>query len=83
MFGVILKATKSSFPSGMPFCRSIYVKKVMKLLAFIFEQPSYIYFIIKKLLTYVSVDWHGVLLNSKGNHIDLRSASVNITFTVQ
>ena len=41
MFGVILKATKSSFQSGMPFCRSIYVKKVMKLLAFIFEQPSY------------------------------------------
>ena len=26
----------------MTFCRSIYVKKVMKLLAFIFEQPSYI-----------------------------------------
>ena len=25
----------------MAFCRSIYVKKVMKLLAFIFEQPSY------------------------------------------
>ena len=41
MFGVILKATNSSFQKGMPFCRSIYVKKVMKLLAFIFEQPSY------------------------------------------
>ena len=41
MFGVILKATKSSFKKGMPFCRSMYVKKVMKLLAFIFEQPSY------------------------------------------
>ena len=25
----------------LKFCRSIYVKKVMKLLAFIFEQPSY------------------------------------------
>ena len=25
----------------MTFCRSIYVKKVMKLLAFKFEQPSY------------------------------------------
>ena len=25
----------------MTFCRSINVKKVMKLLAFIFEQPSY------------------------------------------
>ena len=42
MFGAILKATNSSFQKGMIFCRSIYVKKVMKLLAFIFEQPSYI-----------------------------------------
>ena len=25
----------------MAFCRRLYVKKVMKLLAFIFEQPSY------------------------------------------
>ena len=42
MFGCILKATNSSFQKGMTFCRSVYVKKVMKLLAFIFEQPSYI-----------------------------------------
>ena len=41
MYGAILKATNSSFQKGMTFCRSIYVKKVMKLLAFIFEQPSY------------------------------------------
>ena len=41
MFGVILKATNSSFQKGMTFCRSIYVQKVMRLLAFIFEQPSY------------------------------------------
>ena len=41
MFGAILKATNSSFQKGMTFYRSIYVKKVMKLLAFIFEQPSY------------------------------------------
>ena len=41
MFGTILKATNSSFQKGMTFCRSVYVKKVMKLLAFIFEQPSY------------------------------------------
>ena len=41
MFGTILKATNSSFQKGMAFCRSIYMKKVMKLLAFIFEQPSY------------------------------------------
>ena len=41
MFGAILKAKNSSFQKGILFCRSIYVKKVMKLLAFIFEQPSY------------------------------------------
>ena len=40
MFGTILKAINSSFQKGMTFCRSKYVKKVMKLLAFIFEQPS-------------------------------------------
>ena len=43
MFGAILKATNSSFQKGMTFCRSVYVKKVMKLLAFIFEQPSYVW----------------------------------------
>ena len=42
MVGAILKATNSSFQKGITFCRSIYVKKVMKLLAFIFEQPSYL-----------------------------------------
>ena len=41
MFGAILKATNSSVQKGIAFCRSIYVKKVMKLVAFIFEQPSY------------------------------------------
>ena len=41
-FCAILKATNSSFKKGITFCRSVYVKKVMKLLAFIFEQPSYI-----------------------------------------
>ena len=39
MFGAILKAANSSFQKGMTFCRSKYVKKVMKLIAFIFEQP--------------------------------------------
>ena len=48
MFGAILTATNSSFQKGMTFCRSAYVKKVMKLLAFIFEQPSYFtYFSLK------------------------------------
>ena len=41
MFGAILKATNSSFQKGIPFCRSVSVKKVMKPLAFIIEQPSY------------------------------------------
>ena len=40
MFGAILKATNSSFQKGLTFCRSIYGKKVMKLLAFKFDQPS-------------------------------------------
>ena len=38
MFGAILKATNCSFQKEMTCSRSIYVKKVMKLLAFIFEQ---------------------------------------------
>ena len=42
MYGDILKTTNSSFQKGMTFCRSVYVKKVMKLLAFIFEQSSYL-----------------------------------------
>ena len=41
MFRVILRAASSYFQKDVIFCRSIYVKKVMKLLAFIFEQPSY------------------------------------------
>ena len=42
MFGAILKATNSSFQKCMLCCCSICVKKVIKLLAFIFEQPSYV-----------------------------------------
>ena len=41
MFGAILKATNSTFQKGITCCRSLYMKKVVKLLAFIFEQPSY------------------------------------------
>ena len=40
MFGAILMATYSSFQKGMAFCRNIYVRKVMELLAFILEQSS-------------------------------------------
>ena len=43
MFVASVKATKSSFQKGMLLCLSIYMKKVMKLLAFIFEQSSYSY----------------------------------------
>ena len=39
-FGAILKTTNSSSQKSMLFCLSIYMKKAMKLLAFIFEQPS-------------------------------------------
>ena len=41
MSGAILKATNSSFQTGKTFCHSIYVKKVIKLRAFIFEHPLY------------------------------------------
>ena len=41
MIGAILKATNSSLQKSMTLCRSIYVTKVMKLLAFIYEQTSY------------------------------------------
>ena len=41
MFGVILKVTNCSFQIGMLLCLSIYMKKVIKLPTFIFEQPSY------------------------------------------
>ena len=51
MFGAILKVTNSSFQKGMTYCRSVYVKKVMKLLAFIFEQPSYVCASSKVVLT--------------------------------
>ena len=40
MFGVILRTANSSFQKSMTFYHSIYVTKVVKLLAFIFEQPS-------------------------------------------
>ena len=52
MFGAILKATNSSFQKGMTFYRSIYVKKVVKLLAFIFEQPVHSYFRLLQIYTY-------------------------------
>ena len=39
MLGAILKVTESSFLKGITFCRSIYVQKVMKLLAFILNSP--------------------------------------------
>ena len=48
MFGAVLKATNRSFQKGKTFCRSMYVKKVMKLLAFIFEQPSYFVWLKRK-----------------------------------
>ena len=49
MFGAILKATNSSFQQGMTFCRIIYMTKVVKLLAFIFEQSSYLLHVIIEL----------------------------------
>ena len=48
MFGAILTMTNSFLQKGMTFGRSTYVKKVMKLLAFIFEQPLCNVFLKKK-----------------------------------
>ena len=42
MFDASLKATNSYLQKRITFCRSTYVKKVMKLVAFIFEHPSYL-----------------------------------------
>ena len=39
MFGVILKRTNSSFQKSMTFCRSIYVKKAIKLLHSYLNSP--------------------------------------------
>ena len=55
MFGAILKETNSSFQKIMTLCRSTYVKNVMKLLAFIFEQPSYMILITFSLKTFCFV----------------------------
>ena len=46
MFGAILQVTQGSFLKGMTFCCSIYVKKVIALLALIFEQPSYLVLVL-------------------------------------
>ena len=58
MFGAILKAIHSFFKKGMVFGRSIYVKKVMKLLAFIFEQPSYLWRHIAKMYIHACMCTH-------------------------
>ena len=58
MFGAILKATNSSFQKGMTFYRSIYAKKVMKLLAYIFEQPSYELFKSKGQRKIPDISWN-------------------------
>ena len=44
MSGAVLKVTNSPSKKRLPLSCSIYVNKVMKLLAFIFEQPSYMKF---------------------------------------
>ena len=41
MFGASLKAKNSSFQKRITFCRSIYVKTILKLAALMFEHPWY------------------------------------------
>ena len=71
MFVAILKATNNSFQKDTTFCRNIYVKKVMKLLAFIFEQPSYIcyYGLPSK---YNSTEQYSSGLRGRGNFLYMR-----------
>ena len=42
MFGACLRTTKSSSKKRITFCRSIYIQKDIKMVAFIFENPSYL-----------------------------------------
>ena len=68
MFGAILKATNSSFQKGMTFCHSLYVKKVMRPLAFIFEQPSY--------LDYISIQMSSVKLILKLPSVNVKNIHI-------
>ena len=74
MFGVILKAINSSFKKCMSFCHSIYVKKFMKLLAFIFEQPSYEHFSIFSLFSFqiICKSRFKVCFHNKSVHYSLK-----------
>ena len=84
MFGAILKATNSYFQTGMTFCRSIYVKKAMKLLAFIFEQPLYqqqmLLKVRKPILKYTLNKYHVHWLSSF-KHLNL-PISIKIPVTI-
>ena len=71
MFSAIVKATNSSFQKGMIFLRSIYVKKVMKPLAFIFEQPSYPDCTIKVILARIAYPFaYWVILHALMSSVD-------------
>ena len=72
MFGTILKETNSSLHEGKPFCHSIYMKKVMKLLAFIFEQPSYAVICVTYSFTIIPLgkrELVALILMSSGFHV--------------
>ena len=47
------------------------------------QEMHNLYLLYNKTIVDLRFGRHGVLLNSKLNHIDLRSTSVNMTFTVQ
>ena len=78
MHGAILKATNCSFQKGMTFCRSICVKKTRRLLAFIFEQPSYLYKEIKFKRNLISKDANLVFYLS-AHQVDLLFKLANMT----
>ena len=61
----------------MTFCRSVYVKKLMKLLAFIFEQPSYTQ--KKPCFSKDQIDFSNLVRGSTKDQIILNSVSSSFT----
>ena len=63
MFGAILKATNSSFRKYIAFCRSIYVKKVMKLLALYLNSPRTLFSHLFESSLECQTDWFKIRPN--------------------
>ena len=70
MSGAILMATNSTFQKGITCCRSIYVRKVIRLLAFLFEHPSYLAVSCSNCCSvYIQLE-HGLNIESQYNSLE-------------